>query len=188
LHLSPGKGDNALFEAIRERLAEAPGVRRVAVKPSTAVVIVEYDPAMAGNFRHSLAEFAKKDNLFVFAPANDGLPPPHSSVTDRKLTSGSGFLNRALQAGTGNLISLKEALPIGMLAWAAIFVDPATAAAQWLSWVAFAWNIYFDTHQDEPARELSQQLKTMQVDIAAVRRLLENKSQFQAGPTTPPSK
>ena len=174
LQIAPGKGDHVFFESLRKHLTQAPGVRDVEVKPSTAVVIVEYDPALFETFRRSLEEFARKDNLFVFAPAGEGLAAPHASATRRTIQSRSSFFDHIVQAGTGNLISLKEAVPLGILAWALIFVDPALAASQWLSWVAFAWAIYFDTHQDEPIQELSQQLKALQADMALIRKLLES--------------
>ena len=128
LRIASGTGDQALLESFRERLTRVPGVHTVQVKPSTAVIIVEYDPTLFGTFRDRLAEFARNDDLFLLAPVVAGLPAPHPSALKRTVEDGSSLVDRIVRAGTGNLVSLKEAVPLAILTWAIIFVDPATAA------------------------------------------------------------
>lgn len=172
LQLSSAKGNAALFHRIRHGLEKLPGVRAVQVKPATAVVIVEYDPAQFTEFSPKLANFAAEQKLFVLNLAEDAGAEPQTAA-EWTLDTGLGLLNRAVQSGTRNVISLKEAVPLGILAWAAVFVDPAAAASQWLSWVAFAWAIYFDTHQDEPVKDVARRVEALRSEIGAVRALLE---------------
>lgn len=178
LSLPFAKRDRALLDRIRESLAGMRGIRGIATNATNATVIIHYDPAMYDEFPRMLANFTATKNLMSIniGRANNGGGLKESS-TERSLEAIFGRANRVVQDSTRNAISLKEILPFGILAWSVIFVDPAAAAAQWLSWMSFAWNTYFDLHQDEPVHAVGQQVKKLQSDISAIRALLEQRSE-----------
>lgn len=181
LRLVSGERNRALLDRIREELARAPGVRDVACNPANASFIIRYDPAMYSRFSDALTKFAAERDLMTIQTAGAGEDDnPSESVTDRSLRAVLGGADTVVRTKTRNTISLKELLPFGLAAYSVVAVNPAMAAAQWLSWISFAWNAYFDLHQDEPVHEVGTELRALRSEIGELRALLERGEQLGA--------
>ena len=173
LRITTGRRDPALLERIGQSLSAAAGVRRTQVNLTASAIVIEYDPAMYHEFPHALAGFADREGLFHMEPPRDDEFDGGRSVADQALDQVFGHVNRAVQNATGDLVNLKELLPLGVVASALLFVDRAAVAAQWLSWIQFAWSSYWDLHQDEPVQRVGRDVKALRAEVAAVRELLE---------------
>lgn len=188
-----------VLKQIRERLLQAPGVLGVDWNPVASSLTVDYDPALYRHFPGALLDFAAQNDLFTFDLQFAGDAETQPSAADRALDNLFGATNRIIQAGTGNVVSLKELLPLGIAASALIFVSRATAAAQWLSWLQFAWSScihsspipslpswlqfawssYFELHQDDPVHAVGREVEALRLEIAALRSLLEHRPEPQ---------
>lgn len=179
LRIHADRRNPGVLKQIRERLLQAPGVLGVDLNPVASSVTVHYDPAMYRHFPRALLDFAAQNDLFTFDLQFAGDAETQPSAADRALDNLFGATNRIVQAGTGNVVSLKELLPLGIAASALIFVSRAAAAAQWLSWLQFAWSSYFELHQDDPVHAVGREVEALRLEIAALRSLLEHRPEPQ---------
>src|SRR5205085_1006181 len=72
---------------------------------------------------------------------------------------------RTVQEATGNVINLKELMPLAVAAYGFLFVNRGAAAAQWVNWLQFAFDSYIDLHEDEPVAELGEKLEAVGAQI-----------------------
>ncbi len=176
LRFAAGRRDRALLDELRRNLVKAPGVRRIQLNPAAAGIVIEYDPALYPEFAKTLATFAEQENLFCLGEGEQ-CEPVDRSLTDRAINDMFGRINDAVENVTGNVINLKELAPFAIGMAALLFVDRAAVASQWLSWIQFAWSSYCDLHQDEPVHEVGQEVRALRADLAAVRQMLEQRSE-----------
>lgn len=160
LHVPSGKGDPARLETIRKSLAGLTGVTSVNTNPLLGTIVVQYDPNLFAEFQGALSKFAEDQGLFTFS-CRETESGPCVSKTERSITDTLTRLNRSVQQATGNIINLKELLPIGLAVYGLLFVNKAAAAAQWLNWLQFAFDSYIDLHEDQPITELGDKLEAM---------------------------
>lgn len=177
LRIDRGRRDAELLDRIARGVSGVSGVRRIEVNQPAAGIVIEYDPELYEEFPRTLAALAEQEELFQLEPPKDADPDINRSLTDQALDAVFGRVNRTVQQATGDVVTLKELLPLGIAASALFLVDRAAAAAQWLSWIQFAWDTYWDLHQDEPVKKVGEQVHELRKEIAAVRELLEAKLQ-----------
>jgi hypothetical protein len=175
LRVGARERDPALLESLRKILAAAPGVHSVELNPAAACAVIRYEPSLYDEFPKMLADVGEREKLFRLELSSDGGGVPDRSWSDAALDDVLGRANRTIQKSTANLVSMKEMLPAGIALSALLFVDRAAAAAQWLSWIQFAWSSYFDLHQTEPVQEVSREVRALHNEIAEIRRLLEQR-------------
>ena len=164
LRIPAAKGNAAKLREIQRSLPELAGVQSVEANAMLGTLVVRYDPKLFTSFTASLTEFAREHSLFAIAGQNAA---PCVSNADRSLNRFLGSVNRAVQAGLGNAINLKELLPLAVGVYALFFVDKAVAAAQWLNWIQFAIDSYVDLHENEPVEELGQTMEALFADLLA---------------------
>lgn len=162
LRLPFAKGDITTLRRIQQSLASLAGVTQVHSNPTLGTMVVRYDRSLSGIFAGALASYAAEHELFALPCAN---LENCVSETGRSVETTLGALNRAVQQATGNAISMKELLPLGLCAYAVLFVDKAAAAAQWITWIQFAFDSYIDLHEKEPIVELGQKVEEVGAEI-----------------------
>jgi hypothetical protein len=155
LRIVAARHSPARIQAIQDVLINLPGVQRVAGNAMLGTILVQYEPVLFAEFAAALAKFASEHGLFCL-PCDTEVPCV--SDTGRSLDQFFGNLNQTVQQATSNAINLKELLPLALAVYGFLFVDRGVAAAQWLNWLQFAFDIYIDLHEEEPLTELAQKV------------------------------
>lgn len=180
LRIPAAKGDRERLRSIQEIVAGLSGVRRVDANPMLGTVVVQYDAALFPDFLQTLAEYATQQDLFTIA-----CDETCTSETERSVNRVIGGLNRVVHEATGRTINLKELLPLAIGAYGLLFVNRTAAAAQWVSWLQFAFDTYIDLHEDKPVLEVGQKVdslraqqgdatETLRAELAAIRAELHS--------------
>ncbi len=164
LRIPAGKGNRARLEHVQQVLEQMPGVHRVDTNVVLGSVLVQYDPAVSANFIRLLTDYAAQHELFALTCDDT---EACISEADRSVHRFMNELNKGVQAATGDLINLKELLPLAMGVYGLLFVNRSQAAAQWLNWIQVAFDTYIDLHEDEPVTEVAQRLDLLGAQIMA---------------------
>lgn len=162
LRIRGAKGDSARLRGIQDALANLTGVTHAAANVMLGTIIIHYDPVLFAEFPQVLAAYGREHNLFMM-PCDD--TAPCISEADRSVNRIFGGLNRTVQGVMGNMINLKELLPLALGAYGLFMVDRSAAAAQWLNWIQVAFGTYVDLHEDEPISEVRQKLDLVGASI-----------------------
>ncbi len=163
VRLSGAKGNPERLQQVSEALAAMPGIQGITVSAVTGTVVLKYAPDLHDVFAGRLAGHAAELGLFHLAQDDDEQP---RSLAGESIEHALGAANRAIQAGTGNGVSLKELFPFSVAAYAVLFVDKAIAASQWLSWIQFAFSSYVDLHQNGGLHTLGRKVDALREAIA----------------------
>src|SRR5437868_253000 len=165
----PAKGDPNRLLAIGESLRSLPRVSEVRTNATVGSVLIIYNPTGESDFSRALAAHASAHQLFELQqPAPEQSAEQAVSSTDRSLDQWMREANRSVQIITSNAVNLKELFPFSLLAYAIFFVNRATGAAQWLSWLQFAFSSYMELHQSEPVSEVKQSVESLRQEIHAM--------------------
>jgi uncharacterized coiled-coil protein SlyX len=170
LRVASAKGSARQLREIGQALAPMQGVRDVTVSPTIGTLVVQYDPALFSQFPARLVAHATERSALRIDGAFKANVQARESIADQSMERFAENLNKRVQALTGHAINLKELFPLGIIVYAVLFVDKAVNAAQWLSWLQFAFSSYFELHQDEPIAKLSAAIATLRAEMSAAQR------------------
>jgi hypothetical protein len=159
LRLPRAKGKSALLEQIKEALSPRPGVRSVAVNPTTGSVIINYDAPLF-DFNKQLAEHKE---LFTL----NGEMQPEDSSAARLVERSLKQLSDAVKEASGDAIDLKEIFPFAVATFALFFVDKTLGAPLWLSLLIFSFSSYMDLH--EPEDNINESLGELRAEVSGLR-------------------
>lgn len=177
------KRDPERLEKIRSSIQKIPGVLDVSANPALGTIVIYYEPALFDEAIQRVTEHAVKAELFALHPPDDDHDHPPISELDRVMDNFFGNVNRMIEAATGNAVNLKELFPFGILLYALVFIDKATAASQWLNWVQFAVSTYLEVHEGEPIAQVGDSVEALRAELQALREELRThfENQKQAG-------
>lgn len=166
IRLPHAQGNRVLLKQIGESIAPRPGVHRVRVNPTAGSIVIHYDPGLLDNFRQSLAEHVKDEELFML----DTCPQKGESGVARSIDRGLKEISDTVKHSTGEAIDLKELFPFAVAAAALFFVDKTLGAPLWVSLLIFSFSSYMDLHEPEqPDGQVVDSIKSLREEIAALR-------------------
>lgn len=165
LRVAGAKSNGRRLQAVRQSLLSLPGVSDIAANSVTGTMVIQYDRALFPDFPRRLAEHGAAEEIEIHDAFTANFQATES-MADQSIDQAADKLNQTVQRLTGNAINLKELFPFGILLYGVLFVDRATGASQWLSWVQFALSTYFDLHQEAPVDKVGASIETLRAEMA----------------------
>jgi hypothetical protein len=168
LRVPSAKGDAQKLQEVRQSLSSLPGVSRISGNATIGTMVIEYDRTLFPQFPRQLMEHATGQDIVRIEDALTANLQATESVTDQSIERSAEKLNQTVQKLTGNVINLKELFPFSIVLYAVLFVDRAINAAQWLSWLQFAFSAYFELHQEDPIAKIGASIETLRAEMNAM--------------------
>jgi hypothetical protein len=168
LRIPAAKGQAATLQQVRDALMPLEAVRRVSTNETIGTIVIDYNPALHRQFVRDLARTERLNELLSVRDGAANQLHTTESLADHSIDRAVDKVNRGVQRATAGAINLKELLPFSILFYAVFFVDKALAAAQWLSWIQFAFSSYVELHQEEPVAKINASVEALRADVAAM--------------------
>ena len=159
LRVPSAKGDAQTLQEVRQSLSSLRGIADIRGNALIGTLVIEYDRALFPEFPHQLSDILRIDDGFSASFKTT------ESMTDHSIERSAEKLNQTVQRLTGNAINLKELFPFSIVLYAVLFVDRAINAAQWLSWLQFAFSAYFELHQEDPVAKVGISVETLRAEM-----------------------
>lgn len=147
-----GKGNPALLGQIRESFRAIPGVKGVAINPTTGSLILHYDPTQHAEFYKQFQDRFASHALSLSDPPKTEIDDFTNSVeaeakflADRSLTARAivefcKSLDKSLRVATNNAIDLKIVIAVGFTGLVLMEIGVAAATPMWVTVAIYGLN------------------------------------------------
>jgi hypothetical protein len=154
LKIPSGKGNEALFEEIRQDLAAVPGIHEIIVNPATSSITVHYAVEAHPELPASIIEH--QDHFEVHTPPSTKIDEMTHLVEEeaeflaehshsaRVIVDLCKKLDREIKKATGNSVDLKVLLPLGLAAVTVVEIGAAAATPVWVTISLFSLNHFIE--------------------------------------------
>lgn len=158
MKVAAGKGNEELLETIRQSIVPIPGVREVAVNPTTGSVVVHYDeehhPTMHAKVEHHskkhlkvcrAPEVSEVDKVAEGIEREAEFLAEHSHVA-RAVVDFCRTVDDGVKRVTNNAVDLKVVLPLGLAVVTFLEIGATAATPVWLTLGLFSLNHFVELH------------------------------------------
>lgn len=165
LKIPSGKGNETLFEEIRQSLAVAPGIHEIIVNSATSSVTVHYAVDVHPELHMSLGQHqdhfevhtppsTKLDDMTHMVEAEAEFLAEHSHSA-KAVVNFCRNLDREVKKATGNSVDLKVLVPLGLAVVTFVEIGAAAATPVWVTIGLFSINHFIElqAHQARQRRE-----------------------------------
>ncbi|WP_020176337.1 HMA2 domain-containing protein [Methyloferula stellata] len=165
LKIPSGKGNEVLFEEIRQSLAVVPGIHEIIVNPATSSVTVHYAVDAHPELHVSLGQHqdhfevhtppsTKLDDMTHMVEAEAEFLAEHSHSA-KAVVNFCRHLDREVKKATGNSVDLKVLVPLGLAVVTFVEIGAAAATPVWVTIGLFSINHFVElqAHQARQRRE-----------------------------------
>ncbi len=162
LKIPSGKGNEVLFEEIRQSLAVVPGIHEIVVNPATSSVTVHYavdaHPQLPTSIGQHQEHFevahtppsTKLDDMTHLVEEEAEFLADHSHSA-RVVVDLCKKLDREVKKATGNSVDLKVLVPLGLAAVTFVEIGATAATPVWVTIGLFSINHFIEL-QAHPGR------------------------------------
>ena len=147
-----GKGDPELLDQIKESFRAIPGIKSVAVNPTTGSLILHYDPTRHAEFYKQFQDRFASHALSVSTPPmteiddfTNAIQAEAEFLADRSITARSIVdfckrLDRSLRVATNNAIDLKIVVAGGFAVVVLLEIGVSVATPMWVTLAIYGLN------------------------------------------------